>query len=68
MTYSISESCSCGAKFNFSERVVKSYHRQIDTEHKRFLDAHKDCRTKAVITNNKELKMFLVDNQRDKRG
>ena len=58
--YQISETCSCGAKFDYSERVDQSYHRQVDSEHKRFLAAHEACRVKAVITNGKELKMFLA--------
>lgn len=58
--YQINETCSCGAQFNYSERVDKSYNRQIDVEHRRFLEAHAACRTKAVISNGKELKMFIA--------
>lgn len=61
MLYSVSESCSCGAKFNYSETVPHSYERQIDSEHTRFLNAHASCRVKAVISNGKELKMFIAN-------
>ena len=59
--YSISETCSCGAKFVYEDRVIESYQSNITGEHVRFLKAHENCRQKTVISDNKELKMFLVN-------
>ena len=61
MRYSISESCPCGAKLQYTEYVEQSYHRQVDNEHSRFLKAHAVCRQPVVISSNKELKLFLTN-------
>lgn len=64
-TYQINETCSCGARMVYAETVSQSYHRQVDAEHKRFLEAHKECRVKAIISNGKELKMFLANTAKE---
>ena len=58
--YQIQETCSCGARFNYEEQVVETYHSKMDNEHIRFLKAHESCRKPAVISNGKQLKMFLA--------
>lgn len=64
--YSLTETCSCGAKFVYEDRVAESYHSKLAEEHIRFLKAHEACRVKAVISNGKELKMFLANNTKSK--
>lgn len=59
--YTINQTCSCGATYKFTEVVSESYYSKIATEHDRFLQAHIDCRVKAIIANGKELKMFLAN-------
>ena len=65
MIYKISETCSCGAEFNHYEDIGSSMYRHGHEEHIRFLDAHKACRTKAIISNGKELKMFIANNTKE---
>lgn len=61
MRFQISETCSCGAQFNYEDVVADEYDTRIQYEHTRFLNSHEACRTKPVISTNKELKAFLVD-------
>lgn len=60
MSLSIQESCSCGANFVFTDSSSGHLTNTIQYEHTKFLNAHKDCRTRAIISNGKELKMFLA--------
>ena len=61
MTFGIDESCSCGATFVYSETILSFTHSNLSDEHRRFLDAHEDCRVKTIISNGKELKLFLAN-------
>ena len=59
-SYSIKETCSCGATFSYSQTSHDKYDHTIEYEHTKFLEAHKVCRQPAIISNGLELKMFLA--------
>ena len=60
-SHTISETCCCGAKFNYTQISHDKYDHRIEYEHTKFLEAHKDCRAPAVIADGKQLKAFLTN-------